>query len=235
MKNILVTGATSGIGYATTKILLENNYNVVMVARNEEKLEKLHAMYKENTTYIAFDLSSFDNIESIYRFCISKDIKLDGLVHCAGALFNSPVKTCNMEKMEYLFKLNCMAFVQLAKFFYKKKYSHEGASIVAISSMAAKVNASGQCAYSASKAALNSAVETTSKEFVRRKIRVNAILPHIVNTEMTQRGLDRLGQIDEIMPLGIIEPQYIGYLVDFLLSDKSKFITGNLIPITAGA
>lgn len=235
MKNILVTGATSGIGYATTKILLQNNYYVVMVARNKEKLEQLHAIYKENTAYIVFDLSILDNVESIYQFCISKGIKLDGLVHCAGAIFNSPVKTCNMKKMEYLFKLNCMAFVELTKFFYKRKYSHDGASIVAISSMAAKVNVSGQCAYSASKAALNSAIETTSKEFIRRKIRVNAILPHIVNTEMTQRGLDRLGQIDEIMPLGIIEPEYIGYLVDFLLSEKAKYITGSLIPVTSGA
>lgn len=236
MKTILVTGATSGIGYATTEILLQSGYYVVMVARNKEKLEEIHGKYIEYTTYFACDLSQLENIELIFQFCADKNIKLDGFVHCAGAVFNTPVKTCSMEKMEYLFKLNCMAFVELAKNFYKKKYSHDGAAIVAVSSMAAKTNVAGQCAYSASKAALNSAIETISKEFIRRKMRVNAIMPHIVNTEVTQRGLDYMGQIDEsIMPLGIIEPEYIGYLVEFLLSEKAKFITGSLIPVTAGA
>lgn len=235
MKNILVTGATSGIGYATTEILLQNGYHVLMVARNKEKLKDIHENHIQNTTYFNYDLSQLDNIESIYHVCTENGIKLDGLVHCAGAIINSPVKTCSMEKMEYLFKLNCMSFVELAKLFYKKKYSNDGAAIIAISSMAAKANVAGQCAYSASKAALNSAIETTSKEFIRRKIRVNAIMPHIVNTEVTQRGLESIEQINEKMPLGIIEPEYIGYLVEFLLSEKAKYITGNLIPVSAGA
>lgn len=235
MKNILVTGATSGIGYATTKFLIECGYHVIMVARNKERLEKIHSENIENTAYIPCDLSRLDDVPSIFEFCIDKGIKLDGLVHCAGDVWNAPVKTCSMEKMMYLYRLNCMSFVELSKLFYKKKYSQDGASIVAVSSISSWKNASGLCAYSASKAALNSSVETMSKEFIRRKIRVNAILPGFVNTEMTQKSMDYIGRKDVFMPLGVIEPQYISYLVEFLLSEKAKYITGSLIPVTSGA
>lgn len=94
MKNILITGATSGIGNVTTEILLQNGYHVVMVARNKEKLEKIHKNHIENTTYTTCDLSHLDDIASIFRFCEDNNIKLDVLVHCARAVFNSPVKTC---------------------------------------------------------------------------------------------------------------------------------------------
>lgn len=104
--------------------------------------------------------------------------------------------------------------------------------------MASRSCAAGHCGYAASKAALDAMVQVMAKEFVHRKIRVNAILPRYVNTPLIQGELeDTFGlkeQIDKSQKLGLIEPQSLAYLTEFLVSDKGKYITGALIPVTAG-
>ena len=131
---------------------------------------------------------------------------------------------------------NLLSFIELGKFFSKKKYSSEGAGIVAISSMASLQCAKGMCTYSVSKAGLNAAVKVMAKEFVKRKIRVNAILPNFVDTTMTQKALEYSStNIEEFQPLGIIEPKKIADIIDFLLSEKAAYITGALIPVSGGS
>ena len=92
--------------------------------------------------------------------------------------------------------------------------------------------------YSASKAALNAAVKTMAKEFLRRKIRVNAILPANVNTKMFTSGEDVIENFMETslerQPLGIIETDQIAYLTEFLLSDNAKYITGETVVVGGG-
>ena len=96
----------------------------------------------------------------------------------------------------------------------------------------------GHCGYAASKAALDAIVQVMSKEFSRRKIRVNAILPTYVDTPLLRGDMentfDLQGRIEANQPFGIIDPRYLAYLVEFLISDKAKYITGTLIPVTAG-
>ena len=87
--------------------------------------------------------------------------------------------------------------------------------------------------YSVSKAALNASVKVISKEFIKRGIRVNAILPANVDTRMCD-NLKKLGSVLDIQPMGFIEPRHVSYLIEYLLSDKAKYITGGLIPISAG-
>ena len=94
------------------------------------------------------------------------------------------------------------------------------------------------CTYAASKAALNAAVKVMGREFLKRYQRVNAILPTFVDTPMAVRMDDALGDLDSKVagqPLGLIAPEQIAYLVEFLISDKSSYITGACIPVSAGA
>lgn len=150
-----------------------------------------------------------------------------------------PVKKIRIhEDMETQMEINAYAFAELGRYFGSKRYSNDGGSIVAVSSMAAHSCIPGHCGYAASKAALDAIVQVMSKEFSRRKIRVNAILPTYVDTPLLRGDMentfDLQGRIEANQPFGIIDPRYLAYLVEFLISDKAKYITGTLIPVTAG-
>ena len=236
-KTILILGASRGIGKAVSKYLLEKGYRIVAVARTEALLQELVAGQEENAKYIVCDLSDMSNIAAIFDNLNEWGIILSGAVYCAGICTSEPIKIIDMDTMQRDLMINTLSFVEMGKYFSKKKYLSDGASIVAISSMSAWDMTKGMCTYSMSKAALNTAVQTMSKEFVKRKVRVNAVLPAYVNTSMTV-GSDqvdsKIAMLQEKQPLGIIEPEYIAYMVEFLLSEKAQYMTGALIPISGG-
>lgn len=236
MKTILVTGASSGIGEAVAKYLAEQGHQVVCVARNKDRLNRVCEYASDRMWNISYDLSELYGIGQIFEQIKEKTGLLDGMVHCAGINRDMPVRVNGLDEMEQVMNINCNAFIELGKYYSMKKYSVDAGSIVAISSTASLTCEKGMCTYAVSKAGLNAAVKVMSKEFMKRKIRVNAILPNFVNTAMARESIAYIGGIgEEIQPLGIIEPEYIAYLVDFLLSEKAKYMTGSLIPVTAGA
>ena len=132
--------------------------------------------------------------------------------------------------------VNYIAFIELVREFSKNKYSH-GGSIVGISSIAADRAEKCQTNYSASKAAMDIAVQALSLELVEKKIRINTILPGIIQTEMTvraaQRGID-ISENAKAQILGMGEPNDIAAACAFLLSDMSKLITGRKIFVDGG-
>lgn len=237
-KNILVTGASSGIGRETCVYLSEQGYRVIALSRAEGKLKELVQDLNSDDTYIAYDLFDFEHYEEVFKFLQASGLKLDGMVHSAGISANLPIKVKQMEMMEKQMRLNCFAFAELGRYFSKKRYSNDGASMVAISSQAAVMCDKGLAGYAASKAALNAVTQVMAKEFARRKIRVNALMPSFVDTDLPTRnsvGVSDLNEkIERNQPFGIIPPRQIAYYVEFLLSVKSDYITGSLLPVTAG-
>lgn len=237
-KTVLVTGATSGIGKAVTERFAFEGAKVVAIGRNKEKLEKLEQNFPDQVYPFSYDLLNLDHIEKIFAFCKEKGLKLDGLVHCAGIAINSVIRANDIEEMEETMRINCFAFMELGKYFSMKKYSSDGSCLVAISSIEALKNEKGLSQYGASKAALNSIVKTMAKEFMRRKIRVNAILPGNVKTQMlvnTARQIENyIEMAEERQPMGLIEPEYIAYLAEYLLSDFARFMTGELVVMSGG-
>ena len=225
-KNILITGASSGIGKEISLYLAKQGTTVILIGRNEERLREIKEQIGDKAYTYVCDLNHTEKIRGIFDFCRENGLKLDGMVHSAGISEPMPVRSVSIQNVEETMRVNCMSFAELGKYFGGKRYSNEQASVVAISSLAATRPVMGQVSYAASKAALNSMVEVMSKEFLKRKIRVNAIMPSYVDTPMVAEG-GRFGMNNGIdqMPLGVIEPIQIAYLTEFLLSDRSKYIT----------
>lgn len=233
MKTILITGASSGIGKAVAEYLSSLGYVVILTGRNEQKLRETAKMCKGEVYTYAYDLVETEHIESIFSFVSDKNIKLDGLVHCAGVGDNFLVRNNKYKNMDRMMQISYFAFVELCKYFYKRIYSNEDSSIVVMSSLASKTQCPGACSYASAKSAVNTAVSVMSKEFIKRKIRVNAVLPAYVDTPMNE-GFDDITDVNKLQPFGMIDAVYIAYLVEFLLSDKGKYITGAHISVSAG-
>ena len=234
-KTFLVTGASSGIGRTVAIYLAEQGANVVLTARREADLKALVDEIGNQACYYCCDLQKPESIGELFQFCESQKIIFNGMVYSAGIANPVPIRSSDVEETQKIMQVNAISFMEIAKYFYKKKFSQIGSSIVAISSLAATRPVGGQGAYAASKAALNTMVQVMAQEFLKRKIRVNSIMPSYVDTPMVNEGSSfGMNNGIENMPLGVIEPLQIAYLVEFLLSDKALHITGAEIPVSSG-
>lgn len=234
-KKILITGATGGIGEATARYLVSQGYFVILVGRNKDKLDALKEELSNSALTYSYDFKDLYNIESIFSFIEDNGIRLDGMVHAAGINRDIAIRMNDVDIMQEVTAINYMSFVELMKFFMKKKYSNDSGSVVAISSIAALTHPMAMCTYVASKAALESSIIIAAKEAVKRKIRVNGIRPGFVDTKMADDApFASEERINSIQPLGLIDPLYIAYMIEYLLSDKGKYITGSMFPIVGG-
>lgn len=236
-KNILITGAYGGIGMACAKFLRNMHYTPVLLGKDKDKLNQFSSELG-NVPCVVCDLSDLYEIEEVFLKLHSYGIKLDGMCHCAGLAPLMSVAENDIATMINTFNVNLLSFIELTKYFYLEKYSNPGSSIVAVSSVIARVASNRQTIYSASKAGLESAVRCISKEFISRKIRVNAIAPGVVETKMytdlaIRSNADKEKQ-KNLFPLGIIPPENIAEAVEFLLSDKSRYMTGSCMTVDAG-
>lgn len=239
-KKYLITGATSGIGLATCKKILSNGDIVFAVGRNSSKLSEFSSEYDENSFhFLPFDLSKISLIESIFNDLIVDGIKFDGFVHCAGIEETMPLTLYSPEKILNIFEINVFAAIELIRLFSKKKYSNDGASVIFFSSVMGVLGQQGKVGYCSSKSAILGLTKSSALELAKRKIRVNAVLPGVVNTPMTQKLFSQIEQknIDSIIamhPLGIGEVEDIVPVIEFLLSDGSRWLTGQNIIIDGG-
>lgn len=236
-KKILITGASSGIGRATSVYLSKLGATLILVARNEERLsETLSLLEGNNHKCLTVDFSEVDDLDGLFNKAIEDGIKLEGLVHCAGIAQVLPVKMLTRERMLKEMNVNYFTFIELVRQFSKIKYSH-GGSIVGISSIAGHKAEKCQTNYSASKAAMDIATQALSLELAEKKIRINTILPGVIQTEMVERsknfGFD-MNDIKSKQVLGVGQPEDVAAMVAFLVSDMSRLITGRKFFVDGG-
>lgn len=234
-KTILVTGATSGIGETSARYFNSLGMNLYLTGRNQKKLDDMKLEMGGNVYTFSCDLNNLENVELLFNDINEKNIKFDGLLFSSGIADPTPIRANTIEYMHKMMNVNCLSFMEIGKFFCNRRFSNNGASIVAISSLAADYPSSGQGMYAATKEALNSMVQVMAKEYTKREIRVNSIMPSYVLTPMVQGEVSyAMNNGIENLPFGPIDPIQIAYLAEFLLSDKSKYITGARIPVSAG-
>ena len=233
-KRILVTGASSGIGRATAIALSKQGAQVVLVGRNQERLEQTMLSLEGNAhSSIVTDLTNYAKYEQIFMEAC-KEGKLEGLVHCAGIVDVIPAKVVSYEKMLNLFQINFFSFMQLVMYFTKRRFSN-GGSIVAVSALSAHQGRKGMSVYSASKGAIEAAVRSLAIELIDKGFRVNTVVPGPVATPMALNSEKSFGfDIQENQSLGIALPEDIANTIMYLLSDVSRFVTGRNCYVDGG-
>ncbi|MCK5848522.1 MAG: SDR family oxidoreductase, partial [Caldisericia bacterium] len=223
-KNIIITGASSGIGKQCAITCSEQGANIALIARNEERLENTYDQLQPgNHISFAQDITEFDMLESLIKEIVEKIGKISGFVHCAGVELTLPLRNMKPELYKKIFDVNVVSGFELAKYITKRKNIADKASLVFISSVMGVISQPGLIGYSASKGALISGVKTLALELSKKQTRTNCISPGYVNTPLLNSlSEERKNILESMHPLGLGEPTDIANAVVFLLSDGSK-------------
>lgn len=234
-KQILVTGASSGIGRGIALACAKMGATVIVTGRNAERLnETLSLMSVGDHKAISADLTKAEDINLL----VDSLPKLDGFVQCAGVGSRVACKDVTQETIDHTMNANFEAPVLLQSAILRKKKISKGASIVYIASIAAWSPSMGNGIYSASKGAIISYAQCLAQELAPRLIRVNCICPAMVWTDLVlQDGVTRedLQEDEKRYPLKRYgTPDDIANLAIYLLSDASTWMTGSNIEITGG-
>lgn len=232
-KTYLITGGTSGIGLQVATDLAAKGAKVVIVGSNPTKLEHAVSQLPTGNHGICFDLKNLNKIGDIFAQCAEWGIVFDGMVHCAGISPLMLVRENDVQTMLDTFSVNYFSFVELVKYFQREMTSASAASIVAISSITASQASNRQSVYGSSKAALEETVRCLAKELMLRHIRVNAVAPGVVESEMLAQLETKSNGIAR-SPLGIIPAEQVSRLILYLLSDDAAYMTGSILKMDAG-
>lgn len=225
MKTVLITGASRGIGRFLFNNLIAKGYSVVGLSKNPPK-ELEDKIYKCN-------LLNLNEVEKIFNLIKEKYETLYGIINCAGVLNSGLLLSVSNEKIDEMVNINFKGTVICCKYAIKLMLKNNIGRVINFSSIASKLAISGDGIYSATKSAINTFTEALAKEIEKKKITVNAIAPGLVITDMTasmtyekKKSLTDLQIIQKDIPL-----ESILNTVDFLLSEKSNFISGQTIQL----
>lgn len=236
-KNILITGASGGIGKSVAINAALQGAQLIITARNNERLNATLEDLSENGvthTAIPCDLSSKDDLDAL----VDTLEPLDGIVLNAGAVKLAPIAFINDATVDELFEVNVQSSIRLVQRLVRKKKIKKGASLVFISSISTQKATIGNAVYNATKGAVNAFVKSLALELAARKIRVNAIMPGFVPTGiLNTSGIseEELEAHRKNYPLGRYgKPEDIAYLSIYLLSDQASWMTGALVNLDGG-
>ena len=235
-KTVLVTGASSGIGRAVATECSRLGAVLVITGRNAERLDETLAMLDgEGHTAITADLTCAEDLDRL----VAEAPELDGLALCSGIGMMLPVQFSTRKKLLDVLDSNFLHPVELLRLLLKKKKVKAGASIIAISSMGGThFFTIGNGAYGASKAALDAYMKFCARELAPKRIRVNTVLPAMIDTPLIHRGAvsDEEHAADAATyPLKRYgRPEEVAYAVIYLLSDASAWTTGTSLIVDGG-
>jgi len=235
-KVILVSGATSGIGLELCKQIVINGGNFIGMGRNISALQEFIDENKLSNSKAL--IADFTQEESILASIESID-KIDGYVHSAGIVQNNPIQFFNKDLYNQIRTINLDSSLLILSQLLKKKKFNKPASVVFVSSISGMYGMKGNGIYGITKSSLNIMAKTYANELAGKKIRVNAVAPGMVNTQITLNANDFLSEevINEDKkkyPLGYGEPEDVALPIVFLLSDASKWITGQVMVLDGG-
>ena len=234
-KRILITGASSGIGRTTAIECSKLGAQVVITARNEQRLsETLSMLEGDGHQMIIADLNKSEDIDQL----IKSLPQIDGFVCCAGITLRKTINFIKEEDFHTLFATNTMSCILLTKSIMRAKKMNKNGSMVFVSSMAARQVTPGNSLYAASKAAIESFSRSCAVEYASKNIRSNAVLPGMVETPMVVNGFLSSEEIerdkDHYLMKRYGKPEEIAWAIIYLLSDASSWTTSTSLIVSGG-
>lgn len=238
MKNYLIIGGSSGIGYAIAKQLSKEN-KVIVVSRTMEKLEMTkNSLQEGHCEIIQYDCNDVEHIGKIFEVLNKSGLKLDGMIYSAGMAPLCLLEDNTVELLRTVYNVNFFSFIECCRYFYMEKNSFEGSKIIAVSSVAAHKGGYRQVLYGSSKAAIISAVKLMALELYNRKITINCISPGCVDTQMLHKLYKSKEELEqktkERQPLGVIPAEDVAKVMERLLLSKCDYMTGTEIVLDGG-
>ena len=235
-KNIIVTGASGGIGNAIIKKLNEAGANILASGTRIEKLEEIKKNF-EGIKILKFDISQSDKIEDFIENATNElGGSLDGIVNNAGITQDNLAIRMSLEEWQKVININLTSTFLLSKFSIKKMLKNKSGKIVNITSVVGHTGNLGQANYTASKAGIVAMSKSLAIEYAKKNININCISPGFIKTAMTDKIDDKFKEviISKIPSARLGEPDDIANAVLFLCSEQSNYINGETLHVNGG-
>lgn len=240
-KNAVITGCLKGIGKATLELFAKNGATIWACcqypeASFEEFVAELRQRYNVKIMPVFFDLSNEGQIKEAVKVIMADKLPVDILVNMAGMTQDALFHMISMEQMRKVFEINFFSQILFTQYITKLMLRKKSGSVINISSISGIDGNSGQLSYSSSKAALIGATKTLSAELAPLGIRVNAVAPGVIKTEMTDKMPAEMMQwfISRSNLKRIGQPTEVSAVILFLASDLSAYITGQVFRVDGG-
>ncbi len=238
--NVLITGASGGIGRAVAESLLASGSTVIGLDRIiSDSIKQVCENYPGQLSLHETDLTDVSKLSDLINSLVAEHGPIEGFVHCAGFDKMAPLHLTKIEDIENLWRLHALVPIVLIAAISKKKNHVEGTSIVLITSQSAHEGAMGHTAYAAAKGAIEGYLAPAAAELMEKGIRINEVCFAPVKTPMASSWMDKL--TDDAMqklldsyPLGLGEVEDASNLICFLLDSKSRWINGQIITADGG-
>jgi len=235
-KNIIVTGASGGIGNAIIKKLSDAGANILASGTRIEKLEELKKNF-EDIKILKFDISQSDKIEEFIENATS-DLggSLDGIVNNAGITQDNLAIRMSLDEWQKVININLTSTFLMSKFAIKKMLKNKSGKIVNITSVVGHTGNLGQANYTASKAGIVAMSKSLAIEYAKKNININCISPGFIKTAMTDKIDDKFKEaiVSKIPSARLGEPDDIANAVLFLSSEQSNYINGETLHVNGG-
>jgi 3-oxoacyl-[acyl-carrier protein] reductase len=236
----LVTGSTRGIGWRTADLLAAHGAAVVINGRDETvvevKAKELAAAYDTEAAGVACDAADPAQIRQAYQYVFRRFGRLDILVNNAGVLEDAVIGMVTDSLVETSFRINAFGPLHHLQAAARLMRRHGGGSIVNLSSIIGTHGNPGQIVYGSTKAALLGLTKSAAKELAPHHIRVNAVAPGFIDTDMTRAlPADKYAERAGSIGMGTVgDPRYVAHAVLFFASDLSAYVTGQVLGVDGG-
>ena len=235
-KNIIVTGATGGIGHSIVEKLNNTGANILATGTRKEKLDDLKSKFNK-INVLKFDISKIDEIEKFIEDATTQlGGSLDCIINNAGITQDNLAIRMSLEEWKKVIDINLTSTFLLSKFAIKKMLKNKSGKIINITSVVGHTGNLGQANYTASKAGIIAMSKSLAIEYAKKNINVNCISPGFIKTAMTDKIEDKFKEtiISKIPSARLGEPEDIANAVIFLASNQSDYINGETIHINGG-